>query len=98
MTSTTTAMYTRRTLTVTTLLLSTLSFTACGDRSRHASDGDTGAPAPATTRDMSATPSVADPTTTTATPSGQRQTTGDTVTRSTRAGGNQSTPAARPNP
>jgi hypothetical protein len=91
-------MYIRRALPLTTLLLFALSFTACGDRSRHASDGDTGAPAPATTRDMSATPSLPDPTTTTTTPSGQPQTTGDTVTRSTKAGGNQSTPAARRNP
>ena len=30
----------------------------CGDKSKHATDGDTGAAAPATVRDMSATPGV----------------------------------------
>jgi hypothetical protein len=40
-----------------------LTLAGCGDsRKQHASDGDTGAAAPATVRDMSATPTVGDST------------------------------------
>jgi hypothetical protein len=39
------------------VLFAALAATGCGDgASRHAADGDTGAAAPATVRDMSATP------------------------------------------
>jgi hypothetical protein len=81
-----------------TLVFAALFLSACGERSKHAADGDTGAAAPATQRDMSATPAAPDPTTTSATTTSQPTTSGDTVTRSTRAGGNQSTPAARRQP
>ncbi|MFL5605945.1 MAG: hypothetical protein ACJ8AD_05830 [Gemmatimonadaceae bacterium] len=91
-------MYACRSITAATLVLATLFLGACGDRSKHAADGDTGAAAPATQRDMSATPAAPDPTTTSATMASQRTTTGDTATRTTKAGGNQSTPAARPKP
>jgi hypothetical protein len=87
-----------RSLAVATLVLATLSVGACGERSKHAADGDTGAAAPATQRDMSATPALPDPTTSSATTTSQPMTTGDTVARTTRAGGNQSTPAARRQP
>ena len=42
-----------------TAALALMTLAACGDSNRqHAVDGDTGAAAPATTRDMSATPKV----------------------------------------
>jgi hypothetical protein len=63
-------MRTRRTLAATTLLLSNLSITACRDRSTRASQGDTGVAAPATVRDMSATPAVPDSTANAATTTG----------------------------
>jgi ABC-type oligopeptide transport system substrate-binding subunit len=91
-------MYACRSIAVAALVLATLSLSACGEKSKHAADGDTGAAAPATQRDMSATPATPDPTTTSATTTSQPMTTGDTVTRSTKAGGNQSTPAARRQP
>lgn len=53
-------MRTRRALAATTLLLSTLPITACRDRSAPARRGDTGVAAPATVRDMSATPVAPD--------------------------------------
>jgi hypothetical protein len=53
--------------------------TACGDHSRHATDGDTGAAAPAAVRDMSATPMVGDSTPGVAKATGQPQTSGDTM-------------------
>ena len=52
---------------------------ACGDKSKHATDGDTGAAAPATVRDMSATPNVGDSTTGVANPTGQPNVAGDTM-------------------
>jgi len=55
------------------------SVAACGDRSKHATDGDTGAAAPATTRDMSATPSIGDSTTGVSNPTGQPSAAGDTM-------------------
>jgi hypothetical protein len=54
--------------------------TACGDGgSRHATDGDTGAAAPATVRDMSATPQVGDSTAGVANPTGRPNQAGDTL-------------------
>jgi hypothetical protein len=87
-----------RPITVATLVLATLFIGACGDRSKHATDGDTGAAAPATQRDMSATPAAPAPTTTSGATTGQPMTTGDTATRTTKAGGNKGTPAARRQP
>ena len=52
---------------------------ACGDGSRHATDGDTGAAAPATVRDMSATPNAPESTVGVANPSGQPNQAGDTT-------------------
>ncbi len=91
-------MHASRSITVATLVLATLSISACGDNSKHATDGDTGAAAPATQRDMSATPAAPDPTTTSGATTSQPTTTGDTTTRTTKAGGNKSTPAARRQP
>jgi len=51
----------------------------CGEKSQHASDGDTGAAAPATVRDMSATPNVPDSTTGVSNPTGQPGMPGDTM-------------------
>jgi hypothetical protein len=51
----------------------------CGEKSQHASDGDTGAAAPATVRDMSATPNVPDSTTGVSNPTGQPSSAGDTT-------------------
>ena len=51
----------------------------CGEKSRHASDGDTGAAAPATVRDMSATPNVGDSTTGVSNPTGRPGMAGDTM-------------------
>jgi hypothetical protein len=66
-----------RTAVLTALLLAGLG--ACGDRSKHATDGDTGAAAPATVRDMSATPNVGDSTSGVANPTGRPGMAGDTV-------------------
>ena len=67
---------------------------ACGDGSKHATDGDTGAAAPATVRDMSATPNAGDSTTGVANPTGQPASAGDTMGArmrdSTRQGSNAS--------
>ena len=52
---------------------------ACGDKSKHASDGDTGAAAPATVRDMSATPNAPDSTRGVSNPTGQPSSAGDTM-------------------
>ena len=52
---------------------------ACGDGSKHATDGDTGAAAPATVRDMSATPNAPDSTAGVASPTGQPNVAGDTT-------------------
>jgi hypothetical protein len=51
----------------------------CGEKSQHASDGDTGAAAPATVRDMSATPNVGDSTTGVSNPTGRPGMAGDTM-------------------
>jgi hypothetical protein len=50
----------------------------CGDRSRQGT-ADTGAAAPATVRDMSATPNVPDSTTGVSNPTGQPSNPGDTL-------------------
>ncbi|MFL5619413.1 MAG: hypothetical protein ACJ79A_13580 [Gemmatimonadaceae bacterium] len=52
---------------------------ACGGGSKHASDGDTGAAAPATVRDMSATPNVPDSTAGVSNPTGQPNVARDTT-------------------
>ena len=52
---------------------------ACADKSKHATDGDTGAAAPATTRDMSATPMAGDSTAGVAKATGQPNGAGDTL-------------------
>jgi hypothetical protein len=52
---------------------------ACGDKSKHATDGDTGAAAPATVRDMSATPNARDSTAGVSNPTGQPNVAGDTM-------------------
>jgi hypothetical protein len=52
---------------------------ACGDKSKHATDGDTGAAAPATVRDMSATPNAPDSTSGLSNPTGQPSSAGDTM-------------------
>ena len=67
----------RRTVLLTMIVLAAAG--ACGDGSRHATDGDTGAAAPATVRDMSATPNVGDSTTGVANPTGQPAIAGDTM-------------------
>ena len=73
---------------------------ACGDGSKHATDGDTGAAAPATVRDMSATPNAGDSTAGVANPSGQPAMAGDTMGArmrdSTKQGSNASPAGARP--
>jgi hypothetical protein len=51
---------------------------ACGDKSKYAADGDTGAAAPATVRDMSATPQAGDSTKGVSNPTGQPISAGDT--------------------
>jgi hypothetical protein len=91
-------MYVCRSIATAALVLATLCISACGEKSKHAADGDTGAAAPATQRDMSATPAAPDPTTSSAATTSQPMTTGDTATRNTKAGGNKSTPAARRQP
>lgn len=87
-----------RSIAVATLVFATLTISACGEKSKHAADGDTGAAAPATQRDMSATPGAPDSTTASGATTSQPKTTGDTVTRRSKAGGNQRTPGARRQP
>jgi hypothetical protein len=58
--------------------------TACGEKAddpktQHAVDGDTGAAAPATVRNMSATPGVPDSTTGVSQPTGTSMPAGDTL-------------------
>jgi hypothetical protein len=67
----------RRAAILTTIVLAGVG--ACGDGSKHATDGDTGAAAPATVRDMSATPNAGDSTTGVANPTGQPNVAGDTM-------------------
>ena len=50
----------------------------CGDKSKYSKDGDTGAAAPATVKDMSATPQAGDSTTGVSNPTGQPGSAGDT--------------------
>ena len=73
---------------------------ACTDKSKHATDGDTGAAAPATVRDMSATPNAPDSTAGVSNPTGQPNVAGDTTSarvRDSSKGPNEGTPAgARP--
>jgi hypothetical protein len=88
----------RCTAIVTTILLSAAA--ACGDGSKHASDGDTGAAAPATVRDMSATPNAPDSTAGVSNPTGRPAMAGDTtgarMRDSTRGGSTASPAGARP--
>jgi hypothetical protein len=60
---------------VAALLGATALVGGCGDRSRHASDGDTGAAAPATKLDLTRTSRAADSTPATANPAGAPNTT-----------------------
>ena len=72
---------------------------ACGDGSRHATDGDTGAAAPATVRDMSATPNAPDSTAGVASPTGKPNVAGDTTSarvRDSSNGPNAGSPVGRP--
>ena len=72
---------------------------ACGDGSKHATDGDTGAAAPATVRDMSATPNAPDSTAGVASPTGQPNVAGDTTSarvRDSSKGPNGGSPVGRP--
>jgi hypothetical protein len=73
---------------------------ACGDKSKHATDGDTGAAAPATVRDMSATPNARDSTAGVSNPTGQPSVAGDTTSarvRDSSKGSKAGSPAgARP--
>lgn len=72
---------------------------ACGDGSKHATDGDTGAAAPATVRDMSATPNAGDSTSGVANPTGQPGMAGDTMgarMRDSSKGPNAGSPVGRP--
>ena len=76
-------------------MLTTILFAAaCGDGSKHGTDGDTGAAAPATVRDMSATPNAGDSTAGVANATGQPSMAGDTMggrmRDSTRRGSNAS--------
>jgi hypothetical protein len=64
---------------------------ACGDKSKYSKDGDTGAAAPATVKDMSATPQVGDSTKGVSNPTGQPASAGDT----SGARAKDSTPGAR---
>ena len=83
---------------ITTIVLAVAG--ACGDGSKHATDGDTGAAAPATVRDMSATPNAPDSTAGVANPTGQPAMAGDTMgarVRDSSKGPNAGSPAgARP--
>jgi hypothetical protein len=73
---------------------------ACTDKSKHATDGDTGAAAPATVRDMSATPRAGDSTAGVSNATGQPSSAGDTLgarARDSSKGPNAGSPAgARP--
>lgn len=73
---------------------------ACIDKSKHATDGDTGAAAPATVRDMSATPRAGDSTAGVSNATGQPSSAGDTLgarARDSSKGPNAGSPAgARP--
>ena len=90
----------RRVATLTTTIL-LAAVGACGDGSKHATDGDTGAAAPATVRDMSATPNVGDSTAGVSNPTGQPNVAGDTTSarvRDSSKGGSTASPVggARP--
>jgi hypothetical protein len=78
MTSTTTSTRAQLVTATAALLLGAFAM-ACGDKSKHATDGDTGAAAPATTIDMSATPRAGDSTAAVAKATGQPQVSGDTT-------------------
>jgi hypothetical protein len=82
------------------LLLALLGTSACNDgASRHTSDGDTGAAAPATKRDMSETPNApsggSDPTAVARSDSVRAKSSGDPGTLTTKS---SSTPAIKPAP
>jgi hypothetical protein len=84
----------RRAMLVSMILLAAVG--ACGDKSKHATDGDTGAAAPATVRDMSATPNVGDSTTGVSNPTGRPNVAGDTMgarARDSSKGPNAGSPA-----
>jgi hypothetical protein len=69
---------------------------ACTDKSKHATDGDTGAAAPATVRDMSATPNARDSTAGVSNATGQPSSAGDTLgarARDSSKGPNAGSPA-----
>lgn len=76
--STDASLRSRRVLALLALSFGVLA-SACGDGSKHATDGDTGAAAPATVRDMSTTPNVGDSTTGVSAPTGAPQVSGDTM-------------------
>jgi hypothetical protein len=59
-----------RAMYVVALLSATALVGGCGDRSRHASDGDTGAAAPATKLDLTRTPRAGDSTPAMSNPAG----------------------------
>jgi hypothetical protein len=72
---------------------------ACTDKSQHATDGDTGAAAPATVRDMSATPNAGDSTAGVSNATGQPSSAGDTLgarARDSSKGSTAGTPAGAP--
>ncbi len=72
---------------------------ACADKSKHATDGDSGAAAPGTVIDMSATPRAGDSTTGVSAPTGQPGAAGDTVgsrARNPKARPGAGSPASRP--
>jgi hypothetical protein len=74
---------------------------ACTDKSKHATDGDTGAAAPATVRDMSATPNAGDSTAGVSNATGQPSSAGDTLgarARDSSKGSTAGTPAGAPAP
>ena len=82
------------------LMLAMLATSACTDgASRHASDGDTGAAAPATRRDMSETPNApaggSDPTAVARSDSVRAQSTGGPGALTTKS---SNTPAIKPRP
>jgi len=89
----------RRTAVVVALALAAMTG-ACGDKSKHATDGDTGAAAPATVRDMSATPNAPDSTAGVSNATGRPMNPGDTLgarARDSSKGRNAGSPAgARP--
>ena len=72
---------------------------ACTDKSKHATDGDTGAAAPATVRDMSATPNAGDSTAGVSNATGKPSSAGDTLgarARDSSKGSTAGTPAGAP--